>query len=151
MNPNPLLVIGVGNEYRKDDGAGLLAARNLKPRVGGDVSVLEQSGEAAALMESFSGADRVILIDAVQSGKAPGTVHCFEAGDAPLPAKLFRCSTHAFGVAESVELARALHQLPGQVTLYGIEGKDFASGVGLSPEVDRAVQKLCEQLTRELT
>jgi hydrogenase maturation protease len=92
----------------------------------------------------------VILIDAVQSGHAPGTIHRFDASHVPVPRRFFNYSTHAFGVAESVELARVLNQLPPQVILYGIEGKDFTDGANLSSEVAATVGDLLGRVGQEI-
>ena len=92
----------------------------------------------------------VILIDAVSSGAPPGTLYRFDALTQPMPGRYSFHSTHAFGVAEAIELARALHVLPPNLIVYAIEGKNFATGVGLSPEVEQAVQRVVEQVTREV-
>jgi hydrogenase maturation protease len=144
------LVIGIGNEYRRDDAVGLVVARRLRQRNLAGVTVIEQSGEGTALMEAWKDAASVILVDAVCSGAPPGTVHRLDARAHGIPANFFHCSTHAFGVAEAVELARALGQLPEQLILYGIEGKDFAAGLGLSAEVERAAQRLSQQIVTEV-
>jgi hydrogenase maturation protease len=133
------LIIRIGNEYRGDDAAGLIVARRLKERLGDSFAVLEQSGDGAALVEAWRGAETVIIIDAVMSGAAPGTIHRVDASAQPLPKNAFRCSTHAFGVAEAIELSRALSELPQSLIVYGIEGKNYAAGVGLSSEVEKAV------------
>ena len=57
-----------------------------------------------------------------------------------------RSSTHAFGVADAVELARALGRLPGRLDVYAIEGASFTAGDSLSPEVERAVDDLATAL-----
>jgi hydrogenase maturation protease len=132
------LIIGIGNEYRGDDAAGLIVARRLKGRFAYSFTVLEQSGDGAALMEAWRGVETVIVIDAVISGAEPGTIHRLDAKTQPLPKDAFRCSTHAFGVAEAIELSRAMGELPRRLIVYGIEGKNFAAGVGLSPEVEKA-------------
>jgi len=136
------LIIGIGNEYRGDDAAGLIVVRRLKERLGDSFAVLEQSGDGAALVETWRGAETVIIIDAVMSGATPGTIHRFDASAQPLPKNAFRCSTHAFGVAEAIELSRALSELPQSLMVYGIEGKNFAAGVGLSSEVEKAVDEV---------
>src|SRR5512145_3075445 len=123
------LIIGIGNEYRSDDAAGLIVARRLKERLADSVKVIEQSGDGAALMEAWRGAETVIIFDAVMSGAAAGTIHRFDVSAQPLPKSGFRCSTHAFGVAEAIELARALGELPRSLIVYGIEGNNFAAGV----------------------
>jgi hydrogenase maturation protease len=143
------LIIGIGNEYRGDDAAGLVVARRLKERLGESFTVLEQRGDGAALMEAWRGAETVVVIDAVMSGAAPGTIRRFDAIAQPFPKGAFRRSTHAFGVAEAVELARALGELPKTLVVYGVEGKNFAAGVGLSPEVERAVGEVVRRALKE--
>jgi hydrogenase maturation protease len=144
------LVIGVGNEYRRDDAVGLVAARRLSETATETVRVLEESGEAASLIESWQGADSVILIDAVHSGASPGTIHRLDAHAGPIAREFFRFSTHAIGLAEAVELARALGRLPPRLVIYGIEGKSFEAGEGLSPEVEAAVGELVERVLAEV-
>jgi hydrogenase maturation protease len=62
----------------------------------------------------------------------------------------FHYSTHAFSVAEAVELARSLDQLPAHLVVYGIEGANFAAGVELSPAVEQAVEAAVERLAQEI-
>jgi hydrogenase maturation protease len=147
MSDGRTLIIGIGNPYRQDDGAGIAAARRLKEM---GFRVEEQNGEGAALIEAWTRADRVILIDAVSSGAPPGTLHRFDATSRRLPKTPFRRSTHAFGVAEAVELARSLHRLPRRLIVYGIEGKRFGTGDGVSPDVANQVDQLVAQMTQEI-
>jgi hydrogenase maturation protease len=144
----PLVVIGVGNEYRCDDGVGVMVARRLQARNLPGVRIIEANG--AALLEAWQQAETVILLDAVQSGAAAGTIHRLEAQTQPLPAQFFRASTHAFGVAEAIELARALQQLPPRLLLYGIEGNHFAAGTELSVEVANAVPTVVQRVLEEI-
>src|SRR5690242_9288233 len=139
--PQSAIVIGVGNEYRRDDGVGLVVARRIRAVAPG-VRVREESGEGAALIEAWQGAEIAVLCDAVHAGAAPGTIHRLDARQQPIPSGFFRYSTHAFSVAEAVELARALGALPAQMVIYGIEGADYASGVGLSPAVEAAANEV---------
>jgi hydrogenase maturation protease len=149
--PQPgIVMIGVGNEYRSDDGAGIAVARRLRALFPSGVTILEESGEGAALMQAWQGATWVTLVDAVSSGASPGTVHRFDAQAAPMPTGFFHYSTHAFSVAEAVELARSLDQLPARLVVYGIEGANFAAGVDLSPTVEHAVEAVVERLAQEV-
>ena len=126
-------VIGIGNEWRSDDGAGLEVARRLGGR--------QLQGEPVAIVAALDGADEVTIFDAVSSGAPPGTVHEFEAGAEPLPVALFgSSSTHALGLAEAIEIARSLGRLPARVRVIGIEGARFDYGRGLSPDVEKAVE-----------
>jgi len=145
-----LLVIGVGNPYRGDDAAGLLAARLLID-LGLDPSLIaEHSGEGASLMEVWKGAEAVILIDAVSSGSPPGTLHRLDPVDQPLPAQMFQSSTHAFSLPQAIEMARALSELPPHLLVIGIEGRNFRAGDELSPEVTEALPKAARRVLEEV-
>jgi hydrogenase maturation protease len=146
-----ILVIGIGNEYARDDAAGLCVARALQEQARDGVDIQEQSGEGAALMESWKGVDAVVVIDAAHSGSAPGTLHRFDAGREPLPAQSFRGSTHAFGLYEAVEVARSLNRLPPCLVVYVIEGGNFAAGTGLSPELERAIPAAATTVANEIS
>jgi hydrogenase maturation protease len=144
-----LRVIGVGNAWRRDDGVGLEVARRLQGLAPG-CDVLEREGEPAALIDAMEGADAVWLVDAVHSGAEAGTIHRLDVAGAPLPAELFRASTHALGLAEAVELARALGRLPRHAVVYGIEGNAFEAGEGLSAEVEAAADRVVSSLREEV-
>ena len=143
-------IIGVGNEWRGDDGAGVAVARALREKALAGITVLEATGEGAALMAAWQDAEMVILVDAVRSGAEPGKVHHFDAREQELPTDFFHYSTHAFSVAEAVELARVLDQLPPQVIVYGVEGKTYEAGAGLSPEVAQGVAQIIERIEAEV-
>lgn len=144
-----ILVIGIGNAYRSDDGAGLAVAERLQTQASKSLRVLHHSGDGAGLMASWQGADLVILIDAVQSGAKPGTLHRWDASLEALPARVFRGSTHAFSLVEAVEMARVLGQLPQRLIVYGVEGQNFEAGTALSPQVDGAVSNLVQAVFQE--
>jgi hydrogenase maturation protease len=142
-----VILIGVGNRWRGDDGAGLAVARRVRELAPAGVEVREVEGDATALVDSWSRAEHVIVVDAAESEAAPGTVRRFDAGSQPLPVRALRSSTHAFGVSDAVELARALGRLPDRLDVYAIEGASFTAGESLSPAVERAVAKLASELS----
>jgi hydrogenase maturation protease len=144
------LVIGVGNVYRGDDGAGIAVARKLAAQRLPGVRVMEMNGEGTSLQEAWKDAPSILLVDAVSSGAVPGTIHRFDAQAGPLPTELKHRSSHSFGVAEAVEVARALGRLPSHMVVYGVEGKNFSPGRDLSPEVERAVEEVASRLISEL-
>lgn len=145
-----LLVIGVGNSYRGDDAAGLLVVRLLRDMGLNSSITVEQSGEGSALMETWKGAEAVILIDAVSSGGAPGEILRLDPVSQPLPAQMFHSSTHAFRLPDAIEMARALNELPPQVLIFGIEGSNFEAGSRLSPEVRAALPELAKRVLKEV-
>jgi hydrogenase maturation protease len=139
-------VICVGNRFRRDDGAGLEAAARLRPVLTSDTRLVVCEGNVVALLDDWREAQDVVIIDATSSGRAPGTIQTFDPHTGPLPATFSRSSTHAFDVAQALELARALGRLPPRVIVYGIEGVDFAPGEGLSSCVDAAVSDVVSRL-----
>jgi hydrogenase maturation protease len=146
----PILIIGIGNAYRGDDGAGLAATAELiRLRLPG-AEILQAAGDGTSLMDAWQGRQHVVLIDATFSGAKPGTIHRIEASAEPLPARFSHHSTHSINVAEAVELARVLNRLPGRITVLGIEGEDFRSGTALSPAVRSAVKKVVRIIREEL-
>ncbi len=142
-----LRIIGCGTFDRGDDAAGLLVARRLHAL---GVETVEQSGESVSLMDCWTGFEQVILVDATASGGRPGHTSVWNAQVGKLPKDFLACSTHAFGVREAVELARAMECLPKSLSIYGIEGKQFSIGSPVSPEVEYAVGFVAQQLL-ELT
>lgn len=150
-NPQSLFVIiGIGNAFGGDDAVGLVVARMLKEKALPGVRIVEASGEATSLIEVWKGADTVILIDAVRSGARPGTIYRVDAHAEPIPASFEHHSTHALGVVEAIELARALSRLPPRVILYGIEGKNFAVCTDLSQEVRAAAADVATRISDEV-
>ncbi len=143
-------MIGVGNTHRGDDAVGPVVASRLKQRAGDKFKVVEQAGEGLALMEAWEGADTVMILDAVLSGAPAGAIHRIDATTELMPKDLFRCSTHALGVPEAIELARALCQLPRRVIVYGIEGESFEAGAGLSAAVEEAARELEALVLRDV-
>jgi hydrogenase maturation protease len=144
------VVVGVGNAFRSDDAAGLEVASRLSGRVPAGVDVITCQQEPSRLLEAFKGAGAALLVDACSSGAEPGTLHRFDAAGAAIPARVFRSSTHAFGVGETIELARALGKLPATVIVYGVEGEEFAAGQGLSPRVEAAVARAAASVLEDL-
>jgi hydrogenase maturation protease len=132
-------VIGLGNAARGDDAAGLLVAR----AVGG----IELEGDPSALIDLLDGAAEAVVIDAVRSGAAAGTVQRLDVSEHPLPTALrSSSSTHLVGLADAIELARALGRLPPRVIVYGIEGERFDTGAPVSAAVAAAVDELVRAL-----
>ena len=150
------VVIGVGNPLRGDDGVGLVVAAALEDRVPPGVSVVPCEQEPSRLLDAWNGAEAAIVVDAAALGDEPGTVRRFDASETAIPAGVFRSSTHAFGVGDAIELARALGRLPQHVLVYGVEGGRFAAGEPLTAPVEAAVEQVAaavlsdlERLTRE--
>ena len=138
-----MLIIGCGNEDRADDAAGLLVARRLRRQ---GIDAREHTGDMLGLIEEWSSDEGVTLVDAVVTGAAPGRITAWDARQAGIPHDAFPCSTHALGLAETVELARALNCLPRKLIIYGIEAINLETGGSLSPAVAAAVERLAQDI-----
>ena len=145
--PKPKLVIGIGNAFRSDDAVGLKVAQRLQLHSGHHLKVIEFTSDPLNLWDQWQQYDDVRLIDAIPLKEQAGRVHQFDASRKSLPTGLFQGSTHNLGVAEAIELARALGKLPRKFMVYGIEGKNFGFGQTLSPEMETAIEEIaCEIL-----
>ncbi len=152
------VVIGVGHEGRGDDVVGLLVARRLAARdvaaddASGGLRVVEHDGDGMDLVLVWEGAERAIVVDAVVSEALPkGGLHRFEAHREALPTRIFAGhSTHALGVADAIELARAIDRLPQSLVVYGIECARFDTGGEPDPAVLAAVEPVVDRILAEL-
>jgi hydrogenase maturation protease len=143
------IVIGIGNPDRGDDGAGRAVARLLRGNLPDDVVLVEHGGETTGLMARLDSMATAFLVDACASGAAAGTIRRFDVAATPLP-PAFGMSSHGLGLAEAVELARTLGQLPPCCIVYAIEGQSFAIGTPLSPPVALAVAEVAARLCTEI-
>src|SRR6266487_2039282 len=136
-----IIIIGIGNEYRGDDAAGLAVIQALKIHDLPSVHLIEGMCDGMSLLACW---------DAASSGAEAGTIYRFDALTQHIPASVSFGSTHALGVAGALILAHTLQQLPSTLIVYAIEGKNYASGAALSPEVEQAAQKVAVQVTQEV-
>jgi len=145
-----LLLIGIGNEMRGDDGLGRHAARILARRSVPGVTVVESAGEGTSLIELWKGHDQVLLIDAFSSDSTPGLLHSIDVSITRVPHQLFHASSHSFGIAEAIEVSRKLDILPTTVFIYGIEGENFGLGSGLSESVSEKINDLLDVIEEKM-
>jgi hydrogenase maturation protease len=139
-----VVVVGVGSEYRGDDGVGPAVLGLLSVTVPAGVALVPSDGEPTRLVEAWTGTSTAIVVDAVAgSGRVAGTLYRLDvaAGGEQLPAER-GASTHDLGVGSAVALARALDRMPGRLIVHGIEGADFSQGVTLSPAVAARIDDL---------
>ncbi len=145
-------VIGVGSPHG-DDRLGWVAvdalrqsarlARLMPQRLRLDV----RDRPGMLLLSAWHGAHTVILVDAVCSGAEPGTVLRLADADIGLPGA--SVSTHTYGVAAAVALARALQQLPATLVLLGLEADPLSSSESLSPSLQAALPAFVQMIERE--
>jgi len=154
----PLLLIGVGQPDRGDDALGLVALVRLAeilpacpvvPRP--VVQCVAHHGEGLGLIALWEGRGQVVLLDAMDAGQPPGTLLRLTPNSGSKMAKAFRASSHTFGVAEAVEMARVLDRLPESLVLLGLQGACWDLGAPLSDPVAAALPALLEAAISSLT
>ncbi len=138
----------LGSRYRGDDAVGPLAGDRLREA---GVRVLDCREEPTRLLDAIDALDVLVVVDAVRTGAPAGTLSRVEVRDGErLPPELGLASTHAFGIAETLELARALERAPGRVVVHGVEGERFGIGDEPSRAVAAAIDELVERVLAEL-
>ncbi|WP_457029687.1 hydrogenase maturation protease [Kitasatospora sp. P5_F3] len=151
-----IAVIGVGNEYRHDDGVGwavvnLLADRAEERPLPSGTALLVCDGDPARLITLWEGVDLAVVVDAAHSHPGrPGRVHRLELNGGRLSRPVAATSSHGLGLGEAVELARELDRLPGHLVVYAVEGADISLGTGLSAAVAAVVEPLADRIEDEL-
>ena len=156
MTPRDAVVIGVGNGFRRDDGAGPAVVEALRGRVAAALAVSD--GEPARLIGLWGGAPLAVVIDAVRAEPpCPGRVHEMvmdetgtvtsggvdEGGpESGGPA----AGSHALGLGYAVELGRAVGGMPRTLHVLAIEGRDFGLGPGLTEQVEKAVAAVADRV-----
>jgi len=138
-----VLVAGLGNEYRSDDGAGPAVAAYVSKRMSSVESKV--ISEPLDLIGVWDDADLAVVADATRSGSPPGTVQLVDLGGGEDPgSSAGPMSSHGMDLPRVLRLARALGHAPRRVVVVGIEGENFTDGVGLSPVVALAVSEAGE-------
>jgi hydrogenase maturation protease len=145
-----MVVIGVGNEYRRDDGAGLAVVISLRDRVPPGVDLVLTDGEPTRLIEAWTGAEVAVVVDAVRADPPrPGRVHRFEL-DRALTGATRTASSHGFGLDDAIQLALALDRMPSRLVVHAIEAADLGQGTGLTPPVAAAVDEVASAVLSDL-
>ncbi|MFJ3793997.1 hydrogenase maturation protease [Kitasatospora sp. NPDC090091] len=152
-----IAVIGVGNEYRRDDGVGWAVVTRLaeraeqQPLPGGTV-LRVCDGDPARLITLWEDAELAIVVDATHAHPAsPGRVHRLELTGDRLTPPGGATSSHGLGLGEAVELARELDRLPRHLIVYAVERADGNLGTGLSAPVAAVVTPLAERIAEDIT
>ena len=154
-----MLVIGLGHQYREDDRAGLLAIARLRTLISEldaeqrQIELVAADGSAVSLMELWRGREQVFVIDAVMAPQATvGEIYVIDALHEEIPRGFGPFSSHAFGLAEAVALAREFKCLPDSLTIIGIVGATFNVGesmtAGMESAVDEVAQRICAILRK---
>jgi hydrogenase maturation protease len=146
----PVVVIGVGNPYRRDDGVGPAVIALLRERHLCGVDLVETDGEAAALIAMWDRRRLAILVDAVCADPPhPGRVHRLTV---PRPSieRARAANSHGMDLGDTVELARELGRLPERMTVYAVEAADTDLGPDLTPAVAAAAHHIADEIAADI-
>lgn len=144
------IVVGLGNDFRNDDGAGLAAFRMLRSRNVQGVHMAVLREDLTELLDLLQGVTTAYIVDAVRSGSRPGTIHRFDATDKHFSPANLPGSTHGLSLRNLLEMARLQGGLPNKLVVYGIEGEQFGYGNTMSPAVVEAIPRVVESICSEL-
>ena len=143
-------MIGIGNEFRRDDGAGPAVVGRLRGLVPPGVELVITDGEPARLIEAWTGASLAIVVDAVRATPPdPGKVHSFVLGR-PRSGTPANASSHGMGLDDAIALALALDRMPARLIVHAIEAADLSQGPGLTPPVAAAIPSLADAILESL-
>lgn len=145
------LVLGVGNVLMGDDGLGpAVLARLLQEwRLPPEVSCLDGATGGLALLPEIEDAERVLLIDAIDVGAAPGSDVVLERGEFPRYCGP-RLSPHEVGLTDVLALARLRGTLPRQAAAIGLQPGAISASPGLSEAVAARLPDLVGHVVERL-
>jgi hydrogenase maturation protease len=149
---NKILVLGVGNPFRRDDGIGPAVISHLKSEwrfTDSKVDLLDGGIDGLSLIDCIEGYEKVLVVDAVDMGAVPGEVRMFSPEEAKLTIKADTLSTHGFGLAEVIALMEKLEMKP-DMHIIGIQAKDVNFGEGMSPEVSSKIEEILKLIKEHL-
>jgi hydrogenase maturation protease len=139
-------VVAVGRADCGDDAAGALVLEQLAGRLPDRVTPRAVDDGALGILEAILDCRGVALVDAARTGRPPGTILRFDVARRPLPESLGSASSHGLGLADALELARALGRLPPRARVWAIEGERFEAGRPPSPAVVAAASRVADEL-----
>jgi len=146
-----ILILGVGNVLLNDEGVGVhIAQKMINLDLPPEVRVVEGGTDGFGLMHLILEADRLILIDAVKGGDAPGSIYRFDLEDCPPYPDPYKTSVHQISILEVIHLADLIGSTPA-TTIIGIEPKSTDMGMTLSPEVEARIPRIIELVREEIT
>ncbi|PIJ33222.1 peptidase M52 [Mycobacterium heckeshornense] len=143
-----VVVIGLGNSFRRDDGVGLAVTKCIGEHAVPSMRVVTGTGEPTAILDAWKGAARAVVVDAATGDDLmPGRVRRWSLHDFDVTPTV---SSHSLGLARTCALGEALDQLPGELVVFTVDVADTGYGFGLTPAVAAAVPKVVDAILGEL-
>jgi hydrogenase maturation protease len=142
-------VLGLGNILLSDEGAGIKAIEELSRRfdVPDSVEIIDGGTMGLELLPYFENRSHVLIVDAVKTGKTPGTIVRIDDPPAYFNTKT---SPHQIGLSDVMGVAAILGHLPPHIVLFGIEPKRLSTDLDLSRDVAQNIHRLADMVAAEL-
>ena len=141
------LIVGVGNTLRCDEGVGPAAVQRILTRgaLPPGVEAVDAGTPGFAILDLARSARRMVVIDAMRAGGAPGTVYVVSPERVRSRGREFTESLHGVSILGALRLARAVGELLPEVCLVGVEPQELGWGAELSPPVSAALDRAADE------
>lgn len=142
--PSPVMILGIGNSLKGDDGLGPELCERLKGRISADVI------DAGTVPENYIGQivkkapKTLIIVDAVDLGEQAGTVKLLR----PEQLQKFALSTHCLSPHLFAQMLQS--QIDVRLFFIAIQPAQIALGTGLSEPVRKAIESVVVLLEKTL-
>jgi len=143
------LILGLGNILYRDDGVGVRAVEGLRME-GCKAEVINGATLGLSLFDVLKNNEKVIVVDAVEMGRNPGTIACFTAEELLSLPESRNFSLHEIGLLEVLKIGFALEENFSNVIIIGIQPGIIEQGEGLSPEVEDKLPEIIEIVKKEV-
>lgn len=146
-------VIGVGNEIMGDDGVGARVIDRLEASEEGgrqDITLSKAGTTAFFALEAMSGCDKAIIVDAIDTGDDPGTLHQFRYEDGVFAGDVPEMTMHDFSFVEALRAGREAYDIPPVVHIIGVEPARIEMSLELSEPIEECLPALVDQIRAEL-
>jgi len=145
-----ITVLGIGNLLLKDEGIGVHLVQKLADKVNdANVKIVDVGTYPDFLSLVDDNLDKLIIVDAVQTGDKPGTVYRFSSGDLDMDSML-PVSAHDIGVLDSLKTMALFNKQPKSTVIIGIEPKTIDFGLELSPEIEDKLPEIIDLVLKEI-
>lgn len=146
-----ILVLGIGNLIMSDDGVGVRVVQQLQEGYGfpPEVTLLDGGTLGLDLLPRLEGVRRLLVVDAVDTGKAPGTMVRLSGYEVPV-AMGTKLSPHQMGLKDLLAVGELLGVVPGEMVLLGVQPDRIGMGMELSPAVAAQLDTLVGNVLQEL-
>ena len=149
-NKKPILLLGIGNILRSDDGVGVRVIERMRDKVASDTVEVFDGGTAGLdLLSVIDGRQTVLVVDAVDGNQAPGTIYRFTPDDVDNES-LRLDSLHQLGLLETIQMCRLVGRGPGEVVIIGVQPEVVVWGMELSDVVEGQLPAVISQVKKEI-